>query len=64
VRLAKRVRTNRDLSFRARLILACATEPSNVVVARRYRCNVHTVGKWRTRFIKDRLDGLYDEPRD
>jgi transposase/transposase-like protein len=63
VRLAKRVRTNRDLAFRARLVLACAEEPSNVVVARRHRCNPHTVGNWRSRFIKDRLEGLYDEPR-
>ena len=63
VRLAKRVRTNRDLAFRARLVLACADEPSNVIVARRHRCNPHTVGNWRSRFIKDRLEGLYDEPR-
>jgi transposase len=63
VRLTKRARTNRELAFRARLVLACADEPSNVVVAQRYRCNRNTVGKWRSRFIKDRLDGLYDEPR-
>lgn len=62
-RLTKRVRTNRDLAFRARLILACADEPSNVVVARRYRCAGSTVGKWRKRFIRNRLEGLYDEPR-
>lgn len=62
-RLTKRVRTNRDLAFRARLILACADEPSNVVVARRYRCAGNTVGKWRKRFIRNRLEGLYDEPR-
>lgn len=63
VRLAKRVRTNRDLAFRARLVLACIDEPSNVVVARRYRCAEHTVGKWRRRFVSRRLHGLYDEPR-
>lgn len=62
-RLATRVRTNRDLAFRARLVLACADEPSNVVVARRHRCNGKTVGRWRARFIRDRLEGLYDEPR-
>src|SRR5262245_33985201 len=63
LRLTKRARTNRDLAFRARLVLACVEEPSNVVVARRHRCAAHTVGKWRSRFIKNRLDGLYDEPR-
>lgn len=62
-RLAKRVRANRDVAFRARLVLACADEPSNTVVARRLRCTGQTVGKWRSRFIQDRLDGLYDEPR-
>jgi len=62
-RLTKRVRANRDLAFRARIVLACADQPSNTVVARRLRCTGQTVGKWRTRFIKERLDGLYDEPR-
>jgi transposase len=63
VRLTQRARVNRDLAFRARLVLACADEPLNVVVAARHHCNVHTVGKWRSRFITNRLDGLYDEPR-
>jgi transposase len=63
LRLTKRSRTNREISFRARLVLACADEPSNSAVATRYRCTRGTVGRWRSRFIKDRLDGLYDEPR-
>lgn len=62
-RLTKRARTNRDVAFRARIVLACVDEPSNTEVARRLRCTGHTVGKWRSRFIKRRLDGLYDEPR-
>lgn len=62
-RLTKRVRTNRDIAFRARIVLACVEEPSNSVVARRMRCTGQTVGKWRNRFIRHRLDGLYDEPR-
>ncbi len=32
-------------------------------MARRHRTTNATVGKWRLRFIKRRLDGLYDEPR-
>ena len=35
----------------------------NQAVARRYRTTNATVGKWRERFIADRLEGLYDEPR-
>lgn len=62
-RLTKRVRANRDMAFRARIVLACIDEPSNTAVARRLRCAGKTVGKWRSRFIKSRLDGLYDEPR-
>jgi transposase len=62
-RLTKRIRTNRDLAFRARIILTCSVEPSNTAVAQRLRCATHTIGRWRTRFIKYRLDGLYDEPR-
>lgn len=62
-RLTQRSRVNRDLAFRARLVLACADEASNTVVAQRYRTTNQTVGKWRRRFIESRLDGLYDEPR-
>lgn len=62
-RLTKRGRTNYDLAFRARIVLACTKERNNSVIARRLRCTGQTVGKWRNRFIKDRLDGLYDEPR-
>jgi transposase len=63
VRLTKRARVNRDLAFRAKLILACGDELSNTAVARQHRTTNATVGKWRRRFIESRLDGLYDEPR-
>src|ERR1700753_3902313 len=63
--LTKRSRVNRDLAFRAKLILACAEpdEPTNSEVAKRARTTGQTVGKWRDRFIARRLEGLYDEPR-
>jgi hypothetical protein len=51
------------LAFRARLVLACAEGTANSTVARRYRTTNATVGKWRQRFIDQRLDGIYDEPR-
>jgi len=62
-RLTKRAQVNRQMAFRARLILACADGTSNKEVALRYRTTNGTVGKWRNRFIANRLDGLYDEPR-
>ena len=62
VRLTKRARVNRNLAFRARIVLACA-EATNSAVAKSLRTTNQTVGKWRKRFIERRLDGLYDEPR-
>ena len=62
-RATLRARVTRDLAFRARLILACMEERSNVVVAARHRCSVHNVGKWRARFSKNRLEDLCDDPR-
>jgi transposase len=63
VRLTKRAQVNRALAFRARLVLACAADATDTAVARRYRTTNATVGKWRTRFIASRLEGVYDEPR-
>src|SRR5712692_3649976 len=63
VRLTKRAHVNRHLAFRARLVLACADDATNSTVARRHRTTNSTVGKWRSRFIERRLEGLYDEPR-
>jgi len=60
VRLTKRAQVNRSLAFRARIILGCV-ETSNSAVASKLRTTNQTVGKWRKRFIQERLDGLYDE---
>ena len=61
--LAHRSRTAPHVARRARIILACAEGTDSRVVARRLRVNPATVCKWRRRFVSERLDGLYDEPR-
>lgn len=61
--LARRSRSAPALARRARIILACAKGDNNKLVAKRLRLAPATVGKWRARFVRDRLDGLYDEPR-
>jgi transposase len=62
-RWARRPKTAQALAHRARLILASAAGKTNTGVAREARVTKQTVGKWRTRFVAQRLDGLLDEPR-
>jgi transposase len=59
----RRHKTSQALALRSRIILACAEKVPNKEVARRLRITKSTVGKWRSRFVKRRLDGLLDEPR-
>jgi transposase len=63
VRLSRRRKTAQGLATRARIILECADGVSNVVVAERLGTTRETVGKWRRRFVVNRIDGLLDEPR-
>ena len=62
-RWVKRRSTAQGLALRARIVLACAQGSSNIAVAARLGVSRNTVGKWRARFLSDRLDGLPDEPR-
>jgi len=59
----RRHKTSQALALRARIILACAEGQNNSEVARSRRVIRQTVGKWRSRFLERRLDGLLDEPR-
>lgn len=61
--LAHRARSQPVLARRARVVLACAKGLDNNAVAKKLRCSLGTVGKWRARFLETRLEGLYDEPR-
>ena len=61
--LAHRARSQPALARRARVVLACAEGLDNKTVARKTRTSLGMVGKWRARFLRARLEGLYDEPR-
>lgn len=61
--LAHRARSQPALARRARVVLACGEGLDNKRVAKKRRCSLGMVGKWRSRFLKARLQGLYDEPR-
>src|SRR3954466_8615137 len=58
-----RAKSSQSLALRCRIVLACAEGLSNLEVAQRLGVTRPTVGKWRSRFVRDRLDGLMDEPR-
>ena len=60
---ARRRTTAQALALRSRIVLACAQGTSNTEVAERLRVTLQTVGKWRRRFVEQRLDGLLDAPR-
>lgn len=60
---ARRHKTAQRLALRSRIVLRCADGLDNQVVARELRVAPATVGKWRARFVSERLDGLLDEPR-
>src|SRR5512147_1873122 len=61
--LARRRSTGQALALRSRIVLAAAEGIHNGLIAERLGIFRGTVGKWRERFARDRLDGLYDEPR-
>ena len=61
--LAGRRKTAQALALRARIVLACAEGVENKDVAARLSVCEDTVGKWRRRFIAQRLEGLRDEHR-
>jgi transposase len=58
-----RQKTAQALALRARIVLRCDQGLSNKAVAAQLGVNHETVGKWRQRFVSQRLEGLLDEPR-
>ena len=61
--IAHRSRTAPPVARRARIVLACASGLDNTTVAQKLRMSKPTIGRWRQRFVDQRLDGLLDEPR-
>lgn len=61
-RARKRTGPQQD-GLRARIVMGCADGKSNVAVAAELGISNWTVGKWRARFLCERLAGLADEPR-
>ena len=51
------------LTQRAQIVLGCAAGESNHALAQRMALTDATVGKWRRRFLRYRIQGLYDELR-
>src|SRR5260370_22602967 len=62
VNYRRRRKTSHGLATRAAIVLACAEGLDNKSDAKRLRLSNATVGKWRSRFVENRLDGLLDEP--
>ena len=63
LRWSRRAKSAQALALRSRIVLACADGMDNKSVATKVGCAEATVGKWRRRFVAERLDGLVDEPR-
>src|SRR3569833_3405552 len=62
-RWSRRAKSAQALAMRCRIVLACADEQTKEEEAEQKTENQKTVGKWRSRFLTDRLDGLLDEDR-
>ena len=60
---SRRRTTAQGLATRSRIVLLAAKGWTNSTVAAHLHVTRLTVGKWRSRFLEHRLDGLTDEPR-
>ncbi|MBI5688607.1 MAG: IS630 family transposase [Verrucomicrobia bacterium] len=61
--MARRPKSDQRTALQAGIVLDCASGLSNTAVAERYEVTLATVGKWRQRFVTQRLAGLGDAPR-
>jgi transposase len=59
----RRRRTAQAMALRARIVLAASTGATNTAIAAKLGVVIPTVGKWRRRFLRQRIAGLMDAPR-
>lgn len=62
-RWSRRPTSAQALATRARIVLLAAQGMTNLAVAEKLGVTNVTVGKWRSRFVARRADGMLDEPR-
>ena len=62
-RWARRAKSSQVLAMRSKIVLACAEGKDNIEIAAGLGVHRDTVSKWRTRFVRLRLEGMWDEPR-
>ncbi|MEE8555578.1 MAG: helix-turn-helix domain-containing protein, partial [bacterium] len=62
-RLARGSRIEKRLAQRVAIVLAAAEGGATTHIAGQMGLTAATVSKWRTRYARDRLDGLRDAPR-
>jgi transposase len=61
--IASRPKSNQRDAQRARIILGASEGLSNTEIARRERVSLPTVGKWRSRYAREKVAALADAPR-
>ena len=61
-RYAKQTTRAPQLAIRAQIVLACAEGRLNGQVARDLGVSIQMVGRWRRRFVQERLQGLEAPP--
>ena len=59
----RRRTATRSMAERCQIILRCADGMTSKAVAAELGVHENTVGKWRRRFLRSRIDGLLDEER-
>src|SRR4051812_29821373 len=59
----RRKKTAQQIALRARIVLACAGDDDNKVIAKRLGVSEQMVCRWRGRFARERVNGLFEERR-